>query len=107
MKPVFKGLLFSSVLFFYALLYLATQKKCNDQCQKMDRVDRRLSADSVVYGTYQCCSDILCVYVNDSINRDWKTIADTACLYLNNEGLKNYTVAVLRSPERDTLVKQL
>ena len=106
MRTYVKGLLFSGVLLFYALLYLATQKKCDDECRKMDRIDRKLSADTAVYGTFQCRTNILCVYVNDSLNRNWSAVADTACLYLKNEGMQHFTVAVLSSPERDTLVKQ-
>jgi hypothetical protein len=106
MRKNIKGLLLSSLLLFYAFLYIATQKKCDDQCRKMDRIDRKLSADTAINGTYQCRTDMLCVYVNDSLSRNWTAVADTACSLLNNEGLQNYTVAVLSSPERDTLVKQ-
>jgi hypothetical protein len=106
MKRIVRWLLLSGMLFLYAFLYLATSKKCDDECRKMDRIDRLLAVDSAVYGTYPCRTDFLCVSVNDSMSRNWAAVADTACLYLNNEGLHNYTVVLLGGPDRDTLVKQ-
>lgn len=104
----FKWLLFSTVLLFYALLYIATAKstKCDEVCQKFDKVDSLLKKDAAVYGTWHCKTDVLCVYVNDSTSRNWNSVADTACLYMNNEGLLHYNVSIIGSFNRDTLLKQ-
>lgn len=106
MKPKRRWLVLSSVLLFYAALYTATSKKCDGTCEKMDRINRRLVTDPAIYGTYPCRTDFLCVAADDSVSRNWAAVVDTACLYLNNEGLHNYTVAILGGANRDTLAKQ-
>jgi hypothetical protein len=106
MRKQVKWLLLSSVLCFYALLYLATQKKCDDECQKLKAVDRALRSDAAVYNTYQCGTAMLCVHVYDTLNRDWNNTAATACSSLNNEGLQHYKVYVVGRTHQDTLARQ-
>jgi hypothetical protein len=106
MKKNLKWLLLSGVLLFYAALYLATEKKCDDECQKLKRVGTKLNNDPSVYNNYQCGTDMLCVHVNDSISRNWGTLADTACQYLKNEGLQHYNVYIVARTNQDTLAKQ-
>src|SRR5215218_5971461 len=106
MKKNLKWLLLSGVLLFYASLYLATQKKCDDECQKLKWVGTKLSNDLSVYNSYQCGTAMLCVHVNDSLSRNWSTLADTTCRYLKNEGLQIYNVYIVARTNQDTLAKQ-
>ena len=107
MKKVFKWLTFSGILGLYFFLYVATAKstKCDDECQKFQRVDSSLS-NPVIYGTYRCRTNILCIYVNDSLSRDWTVIADSACYFMKQEALLNFNVAIVGTFNRDTLLKQ-
>lgn len=103
MKRNFRWLLLSGMLLFYAFLYLATSKKCEDECQKLKRIGAELKKDSAVYDTYQCGAVMLCIHVNDSAGRNWNEMADRACGYINNEGLQQYTVTIVGGINRDTL----
>lgn len=107
MKKSFKWLLVSGVVLFYAFLYMATSKKCDDECQKLKKVGTELRKDSAVNNTYQCGTAMLCIYVADSTGRNWNAFADMACQHLNNEGLQNYSVIIVEGINRDTLAKKI
>lgn len=106
MKKNFKWFILSGVLFFYAFLYIATSKDfpCEGDCAKFENIREKLSKDSAVFSSFPCNTDILCVYVKDSLQHNWSGLADTACIYLNNEGLQNYKVNIIGNSARDTLL---
>jgi hypothetical protein len=93
------------VLLFYAFLYLATSKKCDDECQKLKRIGAELRKDSAVYNTYQCGTAMFCMYVDNAASRNWTEMANEACGFMMNEGLRHYTVNIVGGTNRDTLAK--
>lgn len=113
MKKGFKWLVLSSVLIFYAFLYIATTKRpyglppaCDEICDKVKRIDTLVRRVYTQTSVYSCRSDMVCLLVADSASINSKNLADTTCMYLNNEGLQNYTVSVIGYPSQDTLLKQ-
>ena len=107
MKKHLKWIVLSSVLLFYAFLYIATTKTvpCNDLCMKMGQVSVELSSRRpYIYQAYNCNTNMLCVFVNDSIQQNWSALADTACLYLKNKNINSYSVSVI-GRSRDTLAR--
>lgn len=108
MKTNLKWLVLSGVLFFYAFLYIATSidKKCDDVCQKFDKINLEIKKDSAVVYAYQCSSIGYCIDVNNTLLRNWIGLADSACMFIKNEGLQNYTVHVIDHQNQDTLLKQ-
>lgn len=112
MKKHFKWLGFFSVLIFYFALYTATsvdkgEYNCDEVCQKIGRVHNLIRRNYDSTSTYQCHTDEVCIAIYDSIfSNDPKELADSACLYLNNEGLHNYTISVIDNQSQDTLLKQ-
>jgi hypothetical protein len=108
MKKNLKWVVLSGVLFFYAFLYLATtRRQCDDICQKFDRVSNHLLTDSCVVWLGQTnTSQYLLIVREYPPCSSWKALADSACRYMNNEGLRNYTVVIVSHDARDTLLKQ-
>jgi hypothetical protein len=107
MKKFLKWIALSSVLLFYAFLYIATTKTvpCDALCEKIGQVSQELSTGRpYIYITYTCTANTLCVFVNDSIQRNWNALADTACIYLKNKSINSYGVSVI-GRFRDTLAK--
>jgi len=97
------------ILLFYSLLYVATTKEypCDGICKKMSDVSTSLRNNRLyVLGAYQCGDSTLCVMVRDSIQQNWSSLADTACMYLRFQSLVNYRTIVVNQ-RQDTLVKKL
>lgn len=107
-KNIISLLLLSSIIAFYGFLYLACSvDKCDDTCYKLIDVSDQIQKDSVrIAYAYQCGAGSFCIMVKDSISQNWNGLADTACLYIKNKGLQNYTVQIIGNNTRDTLVKQ-
>lgn len=107
MKPI--RFVFPAILIFYALLYIATTRveRCDDQCQKYYGVDTMLRKNRpYVYDAFKCADTVFCLYVNDSIARNWPGLADTACSYLRSVSLPPVRIIVASANTNDTLVSQ-
>ena len=113
MKKNFKWLVLSSVLLFYSFLYVATSvekdvpPRCDENCMKFRTVTDKIFADSLqAVSTVQCSTAQFCITVNDSTNNNWAAMADSACSYMKEEGLIDYTVNIIGYYNGHTLVKQ-
>jgi hypothetical protein len=111
-KEYGRWLLLSGVLLFYAFLYIATSKiedgpyACDEECEKIRKVDSLMRNDYPLTYTYKCNTDFICLNLFDSTQSATKGLTDTACMYLKNEGLLNYKINVIGNNGRDTLLKQ-
>jgi hypothetical protein len=106
-RKIISLLVFVAIAGFYALLYLACSvDKCDDACYKLSDVSRSIKKDSLVVYSIQCGTGSFCINVNDSMQRNWNGLADTACQYIRNKGLRNYTVTIISDISLDTLLKQ-
>ena len=111
----FKWLVLSGVLLFYAFLYLASSgwneggelPACDEVCEKLQTVGGKLFADSSgVLSAGQCGTSQLCLGIADSLANNQNRLADSACGYMRDEGLLNYTVSIIGHPSQDTLLTQ-
>ena len=106
MKEQLKWIILSSVLLFYAFLYVATTKKQNycDSCEKFVSISNKLLKDPFVLGANQCNTAMLCVYVKDTAAHNWSNVGDSAGVYLKESGFTSFTVAII-GRNKDTLSK--
>lgn len=113
MKTNFKWLVLSGILVCYAVLYMASSgwneggvlPACDEVCEKLQTVGGKLFANSSgTLMTEKCHTAQFCVTVNDSTNTNWNILADSACSYMKEEGLLNYTVNVIGYYSHDTLL---
>lgn len=99
------------LLCFYAFLYLATSRDVpceTDECFKLESIDSLLKKNPGVAHTGRCHTNRLCIQVDDiNYTRNWKGIADTACMYLKEKGLHHFSVDILSTRDRgDTIHAQ-
>ena len=111
MRNKLKMFLLPLVLTVYAFLYIATsgwnrQPVCeDDRCRQLMTVSNMVrEGRPYVRWAGGCLDSAFCIGV-DSVARDWSTLADTACNYLNNVNLNNYRVFVMNL-RSDTLVRK-
>jgi hypothetical protein len=110
-KEYGRWLLLSGVLLFYAFLYIATTKKrmpydCDDECEKLRKVDSLILLKYPQTYTYKCNTAMFCINITDTVQIPRQGLADTACMYLKDQGLLNLSVSVVANAGRDTLLKQ-
>jgi hypothetical protein len=110
-KEYGRWLLLSVVLLFYAFLYIATTKAevpyvCDEECEKLRKVDSLMRNNYPQMYTYKCNTDIICLNLFDSTQSATAGLADTACMYVKNEGLLNYKINVIGNNSMDTFLKQ-
>jgi hypothetical protein len=55
--------------------------------------------------TYKCNTDLICLHLFDSTQSATTGLADTAGMYLKNEGLLNYKINIIDNNSVDTLLK--
>jgi hypothetical protein len=110
LRKINKVVVLVGILGFYAFLYIATSKPyhCEGDCEKLERVGFLLKEKSSVQYSYGAERDLTFnISVYDSTQTIWTGLADTACNYLLDHGLKDYKVSVTkyRNP-LDTLAKR-
>jgi hypothetical protein len=111
MKKQIKWFVLSGVLLFYSFLYIATSKvqmpyACDDECMKFRKVDSLIRTTYPQTYSYKCNTDVLCLNLFDSSQYATQGLADTACMYLQNEGLLSYKISIIGNNGRDTLLNQ-
>jgi hypothetical protein len=104
-----KRLIFPAILILYGLLYIATTRttRCDDKCMKYYGIDTMLrkNRDYIVY-SYACRDTSFCVFVKDSVARNWPALADTACTYLQAVSLPSTRIIITSTITGDTLASQ-
>jgi hypothetical protein len=104
----FKFIGFFCIVFFYALLYIATSyNRCDETCEKLGEVYTELhKTRPYILGVYKCNDTIICIPVRDTVVSNWTGVADTACLYLKAYSFTNIKVAIINNVRNDTVAIQ-
>jgi len=105
---VSKRVLLFLVLIVYAGLYIATKPDlCEDDCQKYGNFQVLMTANRpYILSAGACSATLICIGVNDSVQRNWAVLADTACSYIKKVGLAGKSVALVSAWNQDTLAQQ-
>ena len=109
-KKLVRYIVLCSVLGIYSFLYLATSyNKYNctyDDCQKFEMISDSLRSNPFVQYSTKCQTNQFCVYVKDSISRDWSGLSDTTCRLLQERSAPQFVVSIISTISRDTLLNR-
>ena len=108
MRTLRRYAVLATILGLYCLLYVATSKNdcLYDDCYKFVIISDSLNKNPFVKGSNKCNTNQFCVYVNDSIARNWAGISDTTCRYLQEKEAPHFIVSVISFHTQDTLLNR-
>jgi hypothetical protein len=79
----------------YSLLHVATSKKCDDECRKLNDLEQALSENRTYFRYADFPNDsTLQIHVTDTTGINWNHFADTACLLAQSKGAARHYILV-------------